>query len=75
MKKKSLFTIGLITGVVLSRTWRVLAKEGIKVGIQAGRKVKELSQQAMEDIEDIAAEAAEEVQEAPAANRGGDMSG
>lgn len=65
MKKRSVFTVGLISGLVLSRTWRVLAKEGIKYGIQAGRKVREISQQAMEDIEDIAAEASAEVQAPP----------
>ena len=65
MKKKSLFFGGLITGVasgvILSQTWKVLVKEGIKKGILAGRKIREVSQQAMEDVEDIAAEAAEEV--------------
>lgn len=65
MKKKSLFLGGLITGVasgvVLSQTWKVLMKEGIKAGILAGRKIREISQQAVEDVEDIAAEAANEV--------------
>ncbi|HEX7999708.1 MAG TPA: hypothetical protein VF528_15075 [Pyrinomonadaceae bacterium] len=59
--KKTLFVVGVLSGVVLSRTWKVLTKEGIKVGIKAGRKFRELSQQAIEDIEDIAAEASEEV--------------
>ncbi|MBD0324906.1 MAG: hypothetical protein ICV68_00660 [Pyrinomonadaceae bacterium] len=59
--KKTLFVVGLLSGVVLSRTWKTLTKEGIKVGIKAGRKFRELSQQAIEDIEDIAAEASEEV--------------
>lgn len=68
MKKKNLFFMGgLITGiasgVVLSQTWKVLMKEGIKAGILAGRKIREVSQQAMEDVEDIAAEAAQEVAE------------
>lgn len=67
MKKKSLFLGGIITGVasgvVLSQTWKVLMKEGIKAGILAGRKIREVSQQAMEDVEDIAAEAAQEVVE------------
>lgn len=67
MKKKSLFLGGLITGiasgVILSQTWKTLMKEGIKAGILAGRKVREVSQQALEDMEDIAAEAAHEVAE------------
>lgn len=72
MKKKNFF-LGLISGLVLARTWRVLTKEGIKFGIQAGRKVREVSQQAMEDIEDIAAEATEEVAARPQAAKGGGM--
>lgn len=71
MKKKSVYTVGLISGLVLAGTWRVLAKEGIKAGIQAGRKLREISQQAMEDIEDIAAEATEEVSQRPRATKGG----
>jgi hypothetical protein len=62
MKKKSFF-LGLVSGVVLAYHWRTITKEGIKVGIQAGRKVREISQQAMEDIEDLAAEATHEVSE------------
>lgn len=73
MKKKTLFVGGVISGLVLARTWRVLAKEGIKFGIHAGRKVKEISQQAMEDIEDIAAEATEEVAARPQAVKNGGM--
>jgi hypothetical protein len=52
---------GVVSGVVLARYWRGLAKEGIKTGIRAGRKIKEISQQAMEDLEDVAAEATEEL--------------
>jgi hypothetical protein len=63
--KKTTFFVGLVSGVVsgvvLSQTWRVLAKEGIKAGIKTGRKMRELSQQALEDLEDIAAEANAEV--------------
>jgi hypothetical protein len=61
--KKSTFFIGVFAGVVLARTWRVLAKEGIKFGILAGHNLRELSQQALEDIQDLAAEAAEEASE------------
>jgi hypothetical protein len=61
MRKKSFF-VGLLSGVVLAYNWRVITKQGIKLGIQAGRKVREISQQALEDIEDVAAEATEEVE-------------
>lgn len=68
MKKKNMFFLGglvtgIASGVVLSQTWKVLMKEGIKAGILAGRRIREVSQQAIEDVEDIAAEAAEEVAE------------
>jgi hypothetical protein len=61
MKKKILFVGGLISGVVLSQTWRPLTKKGIKLGILTGLKVREFSQQAMEDIGDLVAEATEEI--------------
>lgn len=72
MKKKTFF-VGLVSGLILANTWRTLTKEGIKFGIQAGRKVKEVSQQAMEDMEDIAAEAVEEVSARPRATKGGGL--
>lgn len=58
---KKTFLVGLALGVVISQFWRPLAKTGIKTGIRVGRKVKELSQQAMEDLNDMAAEAGEEI--------------
>jgi hypothetical protein len=61
MKKTTLFVGGLASGLVLSQTWKVLTKQGIKLGIKAGRKVKEVSQQALEDIGDLTAEATEEL--------------
>lgn len=63
MKKTTLFVGGLASGLVLSQTWKVLTKQGIKLGIKAGRKVREVSQQALEDIGDLTAEAAQEVHE------------
>ncbi len=75
MKKKSVFTLGIVSGLFLAGTWKVLAKEGIKFGIQAGRKAKELSQQVMEDIEDIAAEATAEVSESAPAKKDGGQEG
>jgi hypothetical protein len=75
MKKKSVYTLGIVSGLFLAGTWRVLAKEGIKIGIHAGRKAKELSQQVWEDIEDIAAEATAEVPEPAQENKDGGLEG
>lgn len=63
MKKAIFFFAGLASGIVLTRNWRPLAKGGIKAGIRAGRKLKEVSQQAVEDIEDVTAEAVAELSE------------
>jgi chaperonin GroEL (HSP60 family) len=59
--KKAIFLTGLVSGVVLARWWRELAKEGIKFGIQAGHKINEISQKAKEELEDVAAEATTEL--------------
>ena len=61
MKKKILFVAGLFSGIVIAQNWRTLSKGGIKMSIRAGRKVREISQQAMEDFEDVTAEALEEL--------------
>ena len=58
--KKTMFFAGLVSGVVLSRWWRSLAKEGIKLGIHAGQRLSEMSQKAREEIEGVAAEATQE---------------
>jgi hypothetical protein len=67
MKKKTLFWGGLLSGVAsgiaLSQMWKVLLKEGIKAGILAERRIREVTQQAIEDIEDVVAEAGHEVEE------------
>ena len=52
---------GVVSGLVLSGMWRPLAKGGIKTGTKGWRKVKEVSQKALEDIQDVAAEAADEL--------------
>ncbi len=67
--KLVLFGTGLASGVVLTHFWRVLVKEGIKLGMQAGVRLNQISQKAREEIEDVAAEAnAELAHEGPTAN-------
>lgn len=63
MKNRTLFAglVGLASGVLLAQNWRFLTKESIKFGLRAGAKVKEVSQQAMEDFGDLTAEATEEI--------------
>jgi hypothetical protein len=65
MKKRTLFVglAGLASGVLLAQNWRFLTKEGIKLGLRASEKVKEVSQQAMEDFSDLTAEATQELSE------------
>jgi len=55
--KKITYVLGLASGVALACSWRFLAKEGIKAGVKAKRKLQEVSQMAMDDIEDVSAEA------------------
>lgn len=63
--------MGLASGLVLAHSWKFLTKEGIKAGVIAGRKLKEVSQQAMEDMEDVRAEAMHELaQDKKKAGRG-----
>lgn len=54
---------GLASGIVLSQHWRFLTKEGIKLGLRASVKVREVSQQAIEDLGDLTAEASQELSE------------
>jgi hypothetical protein len=61
--KKMIFVAGLVSGVVIAQNWKGLSKGGIKAGIKAGRKLREISQKALEDIEDLTAEAVEELSE------------
>ncbi|HVR95034.1 MAG TPA: hypothetical protein VMW27_00360 [Thermoanaerobaculia bacterium] len=56
--KKTLFFAGLVSGVVLSRWWRSLAKQGIKLGIQAGQTLSEI---AREELGEAATEADQEM--------------
>ncbi len=65
MKKRSMapFLTGLTAGVLIAANWRKIAKEGIKFGIVAGRKLNEVSAEALEDLQDLTAEAVEELGE------------
>lgn len=63
--KKVFFVGGLVSGVVLANYWRTVAKEGIKLGIQAGSKFGEIAQKAREELEDVTAEVAEELSKKP----------
>ncbi len=63
MKKSTLFFVGIASGLFLSQTWKPLTKEGIKLGIRTGRKLREVSQQALEDVADLTAEATQEMSE------------
>jgi hypothetical protein len=60
--KKLVFLIGFVSGGVLANKWRVVAKQSIKGGILASRKIKEISEQVKEDLQDVTAEATEELQ-------------
>ena len=63
--KKTVFFLGLLSGVVsglvLSGTWKPLTKGGVKAGTKGWRKVREVSQKAFEDIQDVVAEAHHEL--------------
>ncbi|MET0647632.1 MAG: hypothetical protein ABW208_13530 [Pyrinomonadaceae bacterium] len=61
--KTRTYLLGLASGLVLARYWKPLVKEGIKVGVLAGRQIKQVSDQVMEDLEDASVEAFEELQE------------
>lgn len=61
--KKSTYLLGLASGLVLASSWKILVKEGIKAGVLAGRQVKKISEQVMEDLDDARAEAFDELQE------------
>lgn len=61
--KKSTYIVGVASGLVLAHSWKFLVKEGIKAGVRAGRQIKKVSDQVMEELEDASAEAFDEMQE------------
>ncbi|HEX7828884.1 MAG TPA: hypothetical protein VF787_04485 [Thermoanaerobaculia bacterium] len=74
-----IFGVGLIAGAAMKHKWRSIAKEGIKTGVRASRKIREISEEAMEELEDVAADAMAELdaeeQHAAEASAGGDIHG
>lgn len=62
---KTVFVGGLVIGSVLTKWWRVIAKEGIKAGMVAGERFEELAQVAREELEDVTAEATSELEQKP----------
>ena len=68
--KKTTYILGLASGAILALNWRLLLKEGIKVGVKVGREVKRVSAETMEDIEDAKAEAMQDLAEEEQAARG-----
>jgi hypothetical protein len=61
--KKSTYLVGLASGLVLAHSWKFLVKEGVKIGVKAGRQIKKVSEQALEDLEDASNEAMHELAE------------
>lgn len=55
------FVIGAVAGALVATRWRELLKGTVKAGIQAGDKLREVSQKAREELEDVAAEVDEEL--------------
>lgn len=72
--KKTIFIAGMVSGLVIAGAWRSLAKGGVKMGLKAGQKIKELSMQIKEDLEDMTVEAVEEVSAAEVAAKAEAMS-
>lgn len=61
--KKTTYVVGIASGLLLARYWKVIVKEGIKAGVMAGQQIKKVSDQVLEDMEDASAEAFDELQE------------
>lgn len=59
--KKTTYLFGVISGVLVAQYWRPLFKESVKAGVRAGRVMRRVSAQAMEEMEDANAEAMEEL--------------
>lgn len=61
--KKITYLFGVVSGVVVTTSWRFLFKESVKGSIRAGRVFRRLSTQAVEEMQDANAEALNELAE------------
>jgi len=61
--KKTIYILGLASGVILAQNWRFLVKEGVKIGVKVGRGIKKVSAETLEDLEDASAEAMQDLAE------------
>lgn len=59
--KRTIYLLGVVSGVVIAKYWKPLVKEGVKAGVRAGQAVRRVSEEALEDIQDASAEALEEL--------------
>jgi hypothetical protein len=59
--KKTTYLLGLISGAAIAFNWRTIVKEGVKAGVKAGREIKKVSAQTLEDIQDAKAEAMDDL--------------
>ncbi len=59
--KKTTYLFGVASGVAMASAWRFLFKESVKAGVRAGRVIRRVSAQAMEEMEDANAEALDEL--------------
>jgi hypothetical protein len=58
---KAVYVFGIATGVILACSWKFIVREGVKAGVQAGRAIRTVADQAVEDLEDASAEAMDEL--------------
>jgi len=58
---KAAYIFGVATGVILACSWKLIVREGVKAGVRAGRAIRTVSDQAVEDLEDASAEAMDEL--------------
>ena len=67
--KKTSYLLGLASGAILLYNWKVLVKEGVKIGVKVGREVKKVSAKTLEDLEDATAEAMQDLEDQEQAKR------
>jgi hypothetical protein len=67
--KKTYYILGLVSGAILVYSWKLLVKEGVKIGVTVGREIKKVSAATLEDIEDATAEAMQDMADQDQAGR------